>query len=78
MQQLPIKKGWLIAIGILIALIITNPTLSEFNAYFPPNYREYNRWMRRDANFFIFSIYRNGEYRYLGIAKNFIYLTEVK
>jgi hypothetical protein len=71
-MNLPIKKGWLIAIGIITALIITNPDESEFNNYLP-DIRSH-RWIRRDVNFFVFSIYRYGEYKYLGIAKNFIYL----
>jgi hypothetical protein len=72
MQQLPIKKGWLIAIVILVILTITNPTYKDFCDY------KYADCAKREAYFFIFSIYRCGDNRYIAFAKNFIFLKKVE
>ncbi len=79
------KKSFVIGI-LLIFLILTNPTVRDFNDflgkhkhtnYFSSNpgeiLRAYN--VKRKLNLFILSIYEN-EYGtiYLGIAKNFIHL----
>ena len=71
-MKLPIKKGWLIAIGIATILTFSNPTLNEFHEY----KNEYCG--KREAYCFIFSIFRCRNSRYIGFAKNFIYLKEVE
>lgn len=71
-MKLPIKKGWLIAFTIITALIITNPTYKDLHEY------KDSYCGTREAYCFIFSIYKCRGSRYLGVAKNFIYINEVQ
>lgn len=65
MQQLPIKKGWLITIAIALLFIILNPGYTSFRQFTG------DTSVRRTYNFFICSIYDDGGDKYLGIALNF-------
>ena len=79
-----------IIIGIvLIVLIATNPSISEFknHAQEPSDEEEPNKpALRRKYNFFILSIYEKGQYNYgtkdfdyqnyLGVLANFIKLPD--
>ena len=74
-MKLPIKKGWLITVGIIIIFMALNPTLKDFDEYIGDGYRH-----RRINNFLLFSIYRGGgkyageDGLYLGFLKNFIFI----
>ncbi len=70
-----VKKKWLIIWGLIILFIIGNPSIRKFKSYL------YNSGtdIRREYNFFLFSIYteKNSPYNktyYLGILFNFINL----
>jgi hypothetical protein len=67
-----IKKGWVIAICVLLFLVIFNPSKKDFEEY---NGVEYNGRVHRIGYFFICSVYGYGDECYLGIAKNFINIT---
>ena len=58
--------------GLLILLMATNPTLSDFNAHTPKITPDEMHWKR--ANLFICSIYSDDGEDYLGILGNFFRL----
>jgi hypothetical protein len=72
------RKKILIGVAIiLLSLIITNPSDSDFRSYLkmPPNTRIFG--IGRDANFMIGSIYEcSPAEKYLGIADNFFLLSD--
>ena len=64
------KKKHYVMLGVLLVLIITNPSATAFKLY-----KGHDTSVKRPLNLFICSIYINrGEY-YLGILGNFIQLT---
>ncbi len=74
-MELNIKKGWIISIGIVLILIITNPTKTDFKNYIGANYEGYYPHIRKTSNFLICCIYYDGSHNYLAILKNFIKIT---
>lgn len=76
--KIKLKKGMmkklLYGTGIiLLLLIITNPSAKSFKEYRGEN--SYSG-LKREQNWFIFSIYSDGDSRYLGIVLNFFELNE--
>lgn len=71
MNNLPIKKGSLIAICIVILLTLLNPTMGNFKEFLG-GYASRNDRLTRNANFLLFSTYFDNERTYIGICKNFI------
>lgn len=73
MQKLPIKKGWLILIAILLLFILLNPGYSAFKEFtgLSGNNAAY---LHKKANYLIFSVYENAddEKEYAGVMMNFI------
>lgn len=70
-MNLSIKKGWLIAIGVILLFVLLNPTPTDFKNYKGGMaYQNYGN--RRMSNFLLFSIYWDGRINYLAILKNFI------
>jgi hypothetical protein len=68
------KKKALIASGIILLLfIITNPSPTAFKSYLGVT-GYYG--LKRSSNLFIFSIYKHGNWKYLGIAGNFWWINE--
>lgn len=70
-MSMNIKKGWLITIAVIALLAFLNPTPDDFNEY---KQHDYTWQKRRIGYFLIFSIYEFGCHRYIGFAKNFIYI----
>lgn len=63
------KKTFIVGF-IVLFLILTNPTLDDFKVYKGTPFIDY---VRKESNYFIFSIYRveDDYYEYIGIADNF-------
>lgn len=59
-----------IVVFILLFLLFTNPTFNDFKVY---KGSQFNDYVRKESNYFIFSIYRveDDYYEYIGIADNF-------
>lgn len=68
-----IKKVWAITIGIVLLLIITNPSMKKFKDY---QGQSSYKGFRRVANFGIFSVYAYKHDRYVGLFLNFLYIGE--
>jgi hypothetical protein len=66
------NKTWIIIGGIVLIFIITNPSLQAFKAHQGEVSYE---GLKREYNFFLFSIYNDSGYNYLGIFGNFIQLS---
>jgi hypothetical protein len=67
------RKKLLIGLGvILVIMLITNPSIKDFEEY------ENSRNVKREYNFFVCSIFKHYNDRYLGILGNFFELKERK
>jgi hypothetical protein len=66
-----IKKRWIAIICVLSGFILLNPSYSDFREFV---LREDIPYIKRDANFVVFSIYSDDQERYLAFLKNFIHL----
>ena len=62
------KKIYYVLIGVLILLIITNPSIKAFKEYL--GVQSFNG-LRRSVNFFIVSIYKSDEGEYIAVIGNF-------
>jgi hypothetical protein len=62
-------KPWLIASGVLLLLIITNPSISAFKVY---RGRDSYAGLKRSLNMFVFSIYEEHPNKFVGLLGNFI------
>ncbi|WP_419801339.1 hypothetical protein [Mucilaginibacter sp.] len=69
------KKSYYWIVGILLFLIITNPSVKAFKDYLG-NTSYLN--LRRENNFFVFSKYRFREKSFFAIAGNFFNITYIK
>nr|MCS3812909.1 hypothetical protein [Mucilaginibacter sp. X4EP1] len=65
------KKIYYWLIGILLLLVVTNPSIQSFNTYLAgtPHYTPH-----RPLNLLIVSVYVTGKATYLGVLGNFIHL----
>lgn len=76
-----LKKGWLIAISILLAFMLLNPTYSDFKDFTGHHTEDSEVKLIREKNFLLFSVYylseNNGgiEQRYIAFLKNFIQIS---
>lgn len=70
-----IKKGWLITLSLIGLLAFLNPTYEDFYRYKAGDecYEQKREWY-----FLIFSIYKCRHFRYLGFARNFIYIGDTR
>jgi hypothetical protein len=69
-KKLSVKNKILIALGIIILLfILTNPSMKSFKEY---RGRDNTKGLRREQNWIVFSIYGDGNYKFVGVFKNFI------
>jgi hypothetical protein len=73
-----VKKGWLIICGLLLILIILNPTYSNFKEFIGISGTRTN-YLQKKSNFLFFSIYHNdiGNRKYIGFLKNFVEISNV-
>lgn len=62
-------KPWLIALGVLLLLIITNPSISAFKAF---RGRESYSGLKRPLNLFVASVYKEHSKKFIGFFGNFI------
>jgi len=69
------KKKYYWVIGVLLLLIITNPSRKDFNDHMSLGVYEN---VRRENNFFICSTYKHRNYLYLGIIGNFFKISSPK
>ena len=71
-----LSKKWFITILAVIILGILNPTYTNFKEFTGLAGKD-ARALHKKYNFFVFSIYENDltQKRYLGILKNFIYVS---
>lgn len=66
-MKFPIKKGWAIAIGVVLLLWILNPGISSFRDYIG------DKDVTRKGNFIVFSIYQDSYgSNYAGFLLNFV------
>ena len=74
-MNLKIKRWQFVAIGILLLLLIVNPTLKDFEEYLGTSARE-SRFVtptfKKTSNFLLFSTYQCNNHKYIGVFKNFI------
>lgn len=70
-MKLPIKKGWIIFICIVLFFLIGNTSKKMFVDFTGV---EENYYVKRDYNFLVFSVYEYDNERYIGILFNFIRL----
>lgn len=69
------RKKLLIVVGIILGfLIITNPSTKRFKEFC--GVKSYSG-LKREQNWIIFSIYSDGDYRYLGIVFNFFKIKQL-
>jgi hypothetical protein len=67
-----LKKTILFTLGgMLCMMIVTNPSLNSFREHIG---NTNNGILKKESNWFIFSVYRLNKMRYLGIIGNFFYL----
>jgi len=69
------KKIWLITGGIVLLLVLTNPSLSTFKEYRGKDPKKNYEYVRRQLNLFVLSVYvdnTDDNERYIGIFGNFI------
>ncbi|QEM03315.1 hypothetical protein DIU31_007180 [Mucilaginibacter rubeus] len=62
-------KPWLIALGVLLLLIITNPSISAFKAF---RGRDSYSGLKRPLNLFVASVYKEHSKKFIGFFGNFI------
>jgi hypothetical protein len=70
-----LKKWQWITIAVLLLFIFTNPSLSSFKQYFGRDTKREYSDIRKEANFFLFSMFTHNENRYLAVLTNFIDVT---
>lgn len=69
------KKIYYLILGILIVLLITNPSPIDFKNHL--SIESNDIFIKRKYNFFICSIYlQNGDRNYLGVLGNFFQLDD--
>ena len=62
------KKIWYVVIGIIVILIITNPSVTAFKTYLG---RDSYYGLKRPANLFICAFYKDHTKDYFGMIGNF-------
>lgn len=62
------KKFWYVLIGIIILLVITNPSVTDFKTYLG---RDSYNGLKRPLNLFICAFYKNRSQEYFGMIGNF-------
>lgn len=76
-MKLPIKKGWVIVIALLLLLIFLNPGYNAFREYTGLNGKDASS-LHKEINGLVFSVYENTDdsRKYVGFCLNFIPLPE--
>lgn len=75
-MKFPIKKGWLLAICIILLICLLNPSMNDFEEFTGMTGVERRVYIRRTSNFLMYSIYEDDSYRgnhtrYIGVLMNF-------
>ena len=75
-MKLPLKKGWVITIAILLLLIFLNPGYNAFKEFTGLS-GDNAAYLHKKANYIVFSVYENADddKKYAGFLMNFVDIT---